>query len=687
MNNNQEYYGRTLKRKKSSEMRLLGQLVIFVIAFGCSTEAKCLWVSKDSVECNLKILDFRRNSSSAAMQVPEPGLSEAKSLKISCSDVFFFESQLRSDHFGSLDKVTDLEISYCKLRTLPPRTFVGLRDLANLVIHTHNEDWTSLQMEPDYESLVGLERLQRMDMRLNNLHEIPPGFFCPLKNLRHIDLSYNSIADLNSLGLSHQNDRVQEEFRCSIPVSTMLLSNNGLVTVTPGSLGALRASLKHIELSHNNVDVLVDTTFKGLDQLESIDLSFNRLAAIPPKIFTYTPSLRTLILANNTLGTIDLNVFNNLSSLQMLNLSGNNLDENWIRHGIFSKLHSLVVLDLSSNHIARLDEGLLDDLTALQVLNLGHNKIHTIATQSFLNLANLHILVLKHNQMEILQRQTLTGLSLLSSLDLDHNRLHTLHSGSLRNCTSLASLGLGHNFLTQVPEAVHQLSSLQVLDLGSNLLGVLKRESLQGLPKLQVLRLGDNELSRLGEGAFVEVSGLLELDLSKNRLMSLDQETFKDIKSLQTLDLSENQLEDVNGLFTHQVSLLKLNLSANHLLWFDYAFVPPSLESLDIHSNKIDSLGNYFALRDNYSLKYVDASVNEISALHVLSLLPGMVEIDLSNNTISRIAANTFLGKRRLVKVHLERNRLESLDASSLMVSLGPNDRKWLMMIFHTILD
>ena len=178
-------------------------------------------------------------------------------------------------------------------------------------------------------------------------------------------------------------------------------------------------------------------------------------------------------------------------------------------------LRRLVVLDLSSNHISRLDEGLLDDFTALQVLHLGNNQIHTIATQSFINLANLHSLYLMHNRLETLQRQTLTGLSLLSILNLDNNRyemlihqhlkpstwllilfffvssfrLHTLHRSSLKNCTNLEFLGLSQNFLTQVPEAIMK-SNLEFLDLSSNLLGVLKRESLQSLPKLKTLLLG-----------------------------------------------------------------------------------------------------------------------------------------------------------------------------------------------------
>ena len=63
-----------------------------------------------------------------------------------------------------------------------------------------------------------------------------------------------------------------------------------------------------------------------------------------------------------------------------------------------------------------------------------------------------------------------------------------------------------------------------------------------------------------------------------------------------------------------------------------------------------------------------------INSMTVLSILPSVKEINLSNNTIHKIAPNTFLGKKNLAKVHLERNRLETLDVSSLMVSLGPND-------------
>merc|ERR1712223_283511 len=241
----------------------------------------------------------------------------------------------------------------------------------------------------------------------------------------------------------------------------------------------------------------------------------------PPKVFQHTPKLASIHLSNNTLGTISFEVFKGLDKLQVLNLSGNSLDENWVRPGVFAGLHSLVVLDLSSNHMSRIEAGLLSDTNALQYLNLGHNHIHTIApSHAFASEAfssNIHTLVLSYNQLKALpDPQTLDGLSVLNTLALDHNQLHSVHPSTLRNCTVLEQISLNNNFLTEVPKSLHQMLELRSIDLSSNVIGFLKRESLQGLPKLSNLKLSNNELSRIGDGAFKEAPNLQHLDLSGN---------------------------------------------------------------------------------------------------------------------------------------------------------------------------
>ena len=43
--------------------------------------------------------------------------------------------------------------------------------------------------------------------------------------------------------------------------------------------------LKVLDISRNEVGVLVEDAFRGLAHLEKLDASHNRLAALPPKIF------------------------------------------------------------------------------------------------------------------------------------------------------------------------------------------------------------------------------------------------------------------------------------------------------------------------------------------------------------------------------------------------------------------
>jgi len=63
----------------------------------------------------------------------------------------------------------------------------------------------------------------------------------------------------------------------------------------------------------------------------------------------------------------------------------------------------------------------------------------------------------------------------------------------------------------QVPNALHHMPALKSIDLSSNVIGVLNRESFQGLPKLEALRIAKNELSRMEEGAFKEAPRLRHL--------------------------------------------------------------------------------------------------------------------------------------------------------------------------------
>ena len=151
--------------------------------------------------------------------------------------------------------------------------------------------------------------------------------------------------------------------------------------------------------------------------------------------------------------------------------------------------------------------------------------------------------------------------------------------------------------------------------------------------------------------------------------MMFYQSCFAALTNLTFLNVAENQLNDINGLLTNQMNLNYLNISSNKLHWFDYAFVPNSLVVLDIHDNQIDSVENYYSLRDGFQLEFLDASRNRIRALGVLSLLPSLKTIILGSNKISDIGHNTFLNKDNLSFVDLSDNQLSVLNIAALAVS------------------
>ena len=202
-------------------------------------------------------------------------LATATSLDLACSDVFFLESTLRSDHFGSLQQLRRLAIDHCKIRTLPPRSFVGLASLETLSVETYNSEWSAILLHIDYEAFVGLNKLKTLTLSNNNIYETPAKLFCPLSSVETIDLRNNRLVNLEDLGLSTEGGVGSAGAeQCSVSVSKLELSGNRLTTLTPGSLGAA-TRLETLIVRDNEVSVLDRMTFHGLATLATVDLRWD----------------------------------------------------------------------------------------------------------------------------------------------------------------------------------------------------------------------------------------------------------------------------------------------------------------------------------------------------------------------------------------------------------------------------
>ena len=121
-----------------------------------------------------------------------------------------------------------------------------------------------------------------------------------------------------------------------------------------------------------------------------------------------------------------------------------------------------------------------------------------------------------------------------------------------------------------------------------------------------------------------------------------------------------------------QKLILNINLSTsfNFLFqWYDHAFIPKSLEWLDIHNNKIDKIGNYYSLSDGFNLQTFDASFNNIAEIRDTTLLHGLRNIYLNNNKINKIAEESFKSLTNLTRVELQNNNLVTLASQAVITS------------------
>ncbi|XP_071521732.1 toll-like receptor Tollo [Panulirus ornatus] len=584
-------------------------------------------------------------------------------LRIECSDVLFFQSALQNKSFVRMRELQDLDIEYCKIGEVPREAFLGLTNLRNLTLRTYNTDWSAMSLKIASDAFRDQRNLERLDLGDNNIWTLPPALLCHLENLRLLNLSRNKLQDVTVLSFS------QLEHICSPGLRSLDVSFNHLVNIPEFAFAALK-NLQILNVSLNGISKLDDKALFGMYSLEVLDLSGNLLTALPPELFQENKRLTNLYIRNNSVSVLAPGLFSGLSLLLELELTDNQLTNTWVNSETFTDLLRLASLDLSNNKITRLDAATFRDLTNLQVLKLQQNMIETISDNTFSGLFRLHTLVLSDNRVKVISDKTLAGLIGLQVLKLDNNEVFSVDSHALTNSTELQEFQLSHNYLQDVPKVVRSLASLRTLDLSGNHVSVITNSSFTDLHHLSVLKLAANVVENITKSVFKNLPALQVLDLGSNRIHTVENGAFDNNKHLEAIRLDNNVLTNVHGLFSDLPNLQWLNLSKNHLEMFDYAFIPRGLKYLDLRSNFINELGNYFEIESQLSLKIIDASFNKLSEISASSV-PDSVEIlFLNNNLISRVQPYAFFKKKNLTRVDLFANKIKNIDQNALRLSL-----------------
>ena len=122
-------------------------------------------------------------------------------LSITCAELVGHVSRLDDRSLAHLASLEDLEISHCKLTSLPAASLTGLARLANLSLHTHPDPESDLSLGIEAGALSGLRHLTRLDLSYSGLWRIPERELCGLNSLTYLNVSHNSIKDVKDIGL------------------------------------------------------------------------------------------------------------------------------------------------------------------------------------------------------------------------------------------------------------------------------------------------------------------------------------------------------------------------------------------------------------------------------------------------------------------------------------------------------
>ncbi|TYH74978.1 hypothetical protein ES332_D05G441400v1 [Gossypium tomentosum] len=446
-----------------------------------------------------------------------------------------------------------------------------------------------------------------------------------------------------------QNNKLHGSLPSSIfqllNLTDLVLSSNNLSGVIEFRMFSNLPNLKHLDLSYNSLSLTSNTTstvnhilpnltglllsscnlgefpqfLKGLKSLESLDLSCNKIEGKIPQWMQEVGnvSLTYLNVSHNSLTNpwtqreVEHFPWNNIAVLD--------LSSNLIRGNLPIPASTINVFLISNNSFNGEVSSLICNASSLQILDLSYNNLSGTIPQCFGNLSDsLEFLNLKKNKFYGTIPPTFAEGCQLTNFNLNGNLLEGPLTPSILNCNDLEVLDLGNNKINDTfPHWLGSLPKLQVLVLKSNHMhGSLRVNSSKSSPffsKIQIFNLSSNYFSgplpvryinsfkaiinlekirrtvsymgvnnRNGSGFYTYSIGIV----MKGQYMEL----VKIFTMWMIIDLSNNQFEGGIPEDFGKLNLLKgLNLSHNNL----NGGIPTSignltsLEWLDLSSNRL----------------------------------------------------------------------------------------------------
>ncbi|XP_030047152.1 toll-like receptor 1 [Microcaecilia unicolor] len=493
--------------------------------------------------------------------------------------------------------------------------------------------------------------------------------------------------------------------------NTQFPTNNGFtIRYSKKSLNSVPENLPPkttiLDLSENNIAVLLSSDFTSLSKLTLLNLSYNHIREFDAIVFRFNAELEHLDLSHNNLRNITCGSLQIIKGLRHLDLSSNKF-ENILHCKEFSYFLHLQYLGLSATRIQRSSLKEIAQLGTLHVIFLGLQNLSSYEPGSLqvLNTNKLHIVLpvylkdpfILYDAMNTSRTLELSQVTCEKACDNVIEPLSTISKNSKVSTLIISNITVSWKYLNQMIEAVwcssvEYLNVHHLIELGEFPYFVpfnfsktsLKALSIQHwISKSVYYRGPPHPVQTYSEMmiesfTFVDI-GMIHfmcpskssifhfLNFTRNRLTDKLFQNCNTLPHLETLILRSNRLEMlslVSSMTTSMKSLQYLDVSNNKLQYEngEDCHWSETLLKLNLSANQLTSAA-FGCLPIN--VKILDLHNNQISNIHKgIMALKSLEELNLASNWLADLRDCSHFNSLAVLNVGM--NFLHSLSFHSL---------------------